>query len=63
MLERERGGWCIIGGHCHRNAVWMTFQVSRKPTLKPLVLMPLGSLRIACSRLFYAVLIYPKEIV
>ena len=21
VLERERGGWCIIGVHCHRNVV------------------------------------------
>jgi hypothetical protein len=28
--ERERGGWCFIGVHCHRNGIWMTFTNIKK---------------------------------
>lgn len=28
MLGGERSGWCIIGVHCHRNAVWITLLLS-----------------------------------
>lgn len=28
VLEGERGGWCFIGVHCHRNGAWMTLLLS-----------------------------------
>jgi hypothetical protein len=59
VLEGERGGWCIIGVHCHRNAVWMTlllsmkmianshYQILNKSTLKPSLSMPIERIKTA----------------
>jgi hypothetical protein len=59
VLERERGGWCIIGVLENENEIDLHLQIVTKAVMNPQLAIPLILTRIAYNRLLWRFLIYP----